>query len=521
MKGTQRRRDERASSPAETVPPADGGLTDPGAVRNTLLQFASQIATAAFTSVLTLYLVRALGASGYGVYALAVSVGTLLLLPAGLGLPWAVGRFLADHRADIDHARAILILGLKLQFPAAVLAGAGLFAASGAIASAYGDPHLAWPLRWVAMSLIGQALFAFLTSMAQSVRRVAVGLWMVLIESATETSASVALVLAGGGAAGAALGKAIGYTVAATIGLFLTLRLLGGQRRRSLAPAPVALRTLTSYAGAMFVVDVTWSAIAQVDVLLIGALLSSAAVGSFSAVLRIMTVLGYLGLAVAGGIAPRLALGAGSPDTRAFAEAARYLIIVQGLAIAPTVIWATPIVGLLLGPGYRSSAEIMQVLSLAYFVAAPAALFSVAVTYLGEARRRVTIMLGTLVLGLLATYVLITTAGLVGAAIADDIVAVVYVAAHIWICSRMITLDLRRLAWCGLRTLIAAGAMMLPMLLAGTSHLSLAGWLGGASAGGAAYAAVLLLTRELSVAEVRSVTARLWSGARSTSEAER
>jgi len=502
------------SSPAATVSSPDGGLADPGAVRNTLLQFASQLATAAFTSVLTLYLVRALGASGYGVYALAVSVGALLLLPAGLGLPWAVGRFLADHRADTDQARAILIMGLKLQIPAAVVASVGLFAASGAVASGYGDPRLVWPLRWVALSLIGQALFGFLTSMAQSVRRVAVGLWMVVVESAVETSASITLVLAGAGAAGAALGKAIGYSVAATIGVFLTLRLLGGARRRSLVPAPVGLRTLTSYAGAMFVVDLTWSAISQVDVLLIGALLSSAAVGSFSAVLRIMTVLGYLGLAVAGGIAPRLSLGAGSPDTRAFAEAARYLIIVQGLMIAPTVIWAAPIVGLLLGPGYRGSAEIMRVLSVAYFVGAPAALFSVAVTYLGEARRRVAIMLGTLTLGLIATYVLLRAVGLVGAAIADDIVSVVYVSAHVWICSRMITLDLRRLAWSSLRTLIAAGAMMLPMLAVGTSHLSVAGWIGGLCAGGTAYGAVLLLTRELSVTELRGLPARLRTGSR-------
>jgi stage V sporulation protein B len=514
MKGMGRPRRNRVPGPAATIPSPDTGLTDPGAVRNTLLQFASQVATTVFTGVLTLYLVRALGASGYGVYALAVSVGGLLLLPAGLGLPWAVGRFLADHRGDINHARAILLVGLKLQVPAAVVASVGLFAASGAVAAAYGDPRLGWPLRWVALSLIGQALFGFLTSMAQSVRRVTVGLWMVLVESATETSASVALVLAGAGAAGATLGKAIGYTVAAAAGLYLTLRLLGGARRRGSVPAPVGLRTITSYAGAMFVVDLTWSAIAQVDVLLIGALLSTAAVGSFSAVLRIMSVLGYLGIAVAGGIAPRLSLGAGAPDTRAFAESARYLIMVQGLVIAPMVVWATPIVHLLLGPGYRSAAEIMRVLTVASFVSAPAALFSVAVTYLGEARRRVAIMLATLVLGLLSTYVLLRAVGLVGAAIADDIVQVVYVAAHVWILSRIITLDLRRLAWCCLRTLLAAGAMALPMLAVGTDHLSLAGWLIGSCAGGAAFGAVLLLTRELSLTELRVVGARLWTGAR-------
>ena len=160
---------------------------------------------------------------------------------------------------------------------------------------------------------------------------------------------------------------------------------------------------ISRYASALFVVDLTWSAIAKVDVLLIGALLSSAAVGNFSAVLRILTVLSYLGLAVSGGVAPRMALGGGAPDTQAFSQAIRYLIIVQGLVIAPMVVWATPIVHLLLGPGYHDSPAIMRVLAVTAWVSAPAALISVGVTYLGEARRRVAIMLATLVLGLLST----------------------------------------------------------------------------------------------------------------------
>jgi len=104
---------------------AHEGLADPGVVRNTLLQLVSQVATAVFTAGLTLYLVRALGASSYGVYALAFSVGSLVLFPAGFGLPMAVGRFLADHRDDLGHMRAILRMGLRLQVPAAVVVGAG------------------------------------------------------------------------------------------------------------------------------------------------------------------------------------------------------------------------------------------------------------------------------------------------------------------------------------------------------------------------------------------------------------
>jgi O-antigen/teichoic acid export membrane protein len=494
-------------------PPAEG-LGDPGAMHNTLLQLASQLAGAVFTGGLTLYLVRALGASGYGVYALAVGIGGLLLYPAGLGLPWAIGRFLADHREDIDQVRAIFIVGLKLQMVAAVVISVGLFATAGAIADAFGQPHLGWPLRWVALAVTGQALFAYLISAVTSVRRVAIGLWMAIIESATETSGSVILVLAGAGAAGAAVGKAVGYTVAAVAGIYLTVRLLRGLRWRAGTTTRVGIRAITRYAGAMLVVDVTWSAIAQIDVLLIGALLTSAAVGSFGAVLRILVVLGYLGLAVSSGVAPRLSLSAGNPDTRSFVQAIRYLIVVQGVVIAPMLVWAHPIVTLLLGPGYHSSPEILRILTVQAFVSAPAALISVAVTYLGEGRRRLRIVLATLILGLLVTYILIRAVGVTGAAIGDDIVQVVYVGAHLWLCTRILPLDLRGLTLSFVRTLLAAGAMALPLLVLGTGHLNAVEWIAGLVSGGLVYAAVLLLTRELSVGELRAVAAKLRVGLR-------
>jgi len=500
-----------------TASTTDDALTDPGAVRNTLLQFGSQVAAAAFTAGLTLYLVRALGPAGYGVYALAYSIGGLLLFPAGMGLPMAVGRFLADHRENLGHVRAIFRLGLRLQLPAAVITAAGLFALSGLLADAYGEPRLGWPLRWMAVAVLGQALFAYVSSMVVSIRRVSVSVWMYLIESAAETSGSVTLVVAGTGAAGAMLGKAIGYGIATIAGLYLTLRLLGGARNRPDAlPEKVGVRAISRYAGAMLVVDVTWSAITQVDVLLIGALLTAADVGSFGAVVRILTVVGYLGLAVSAGVAPRLSLGGGAPDARLFNEAIRYLIIAQGVVLAPMVVWAKPIVALLLGSGYGSADGIMRVLALWCFVGAPAALITVSVTYLGEVRRRVSIMLATLVLGLAATYVLLRTVGLVGAAIADDLVQIVYVSAHVWICSRLIPIELRRLAWSTARTLVAGGAMALVLFALGTSHLSPGQWVAGLCAGVAAYGGMLLLTHELSLDEVRVIAHQLWKALRPT-----
>ena len=467
-----------------------------------------------FTGALTLFLVRALGASGYGHYALAASIAGLLVVPAGLGLPMSIGRFLADHRLDVDQVRGILGLGMRLQVPAAMLATVGLVAASGPVADAYGDPHLVWPLRFMALSVIGQALFMFLSYAGASLRQSAMGLRMALVESATETSTGIVAVLAGAGAAGAAFGKAFGYAVATAAGVYLMRRLLGGARPRGHVRPRVGKREVLEYAGASFVVDLGVTVISQVDILLIAALLTSAAVGSFSAVFRIMTVLGYLGTAVARGVAPRLALGGGSPDTQAFERGIRYLLIAQGLVLAPMLVWSKPIVDLLFGSEYRSASAVMQALAVMAFVSAPAAVISDAVTYLGGARRRVGIVLITLVLGIISTYGLLRLVGLVGAAIADDVVAFAYVLANLWISTRFLTLDIRALVLSVGRILVAAGAMAVDLLIAGTDHLTPARWLVGGAAGVVSYVAVLIISGELSSTELSAATAKVLSGAR-------
>jgi O-antigen/teichoic acid export membrane protein len=68
--------------------------------RNAASAFAAQLITSAATAAMTLYLVRALGPKGLGVLALAISIGTLMLLPADFGLSSSAARYIAEHRGD-------------------------------------------------------------------------------------------------------------------------------------------------------------------------------------------------------------------------------------------------------------------------------------------------------------------------------------------------------------------------------------------------------------------------------------
>ena len=278
----------------------------------------------------------------------------------------------------------------------------------------------------------------------------------------------------------------------------------GGRTTRG--SAPVTARTLIRYAGALFVVDSAYTALTQVDVLMISALLTAGAVGQFGAVLRLLILLSYVGQAVAGGVSPRLARGRGAvPDVGLFHWSLRGLVVFQGMLVAPMIVWAHPIVTLLLGPGYHESVGVMRALAPSAFLLAFSSVTSIGANYLGLAGRRVPISAGALLFGIISTYILLKAIGLLGAAIADDAVLLIYVGAHLWIVHRAVGLDLASLRRSFARTFLAALAMSIPLLIAGTGHLSPLAWIFGGLAGVAAFAATLMLTGELSRSELGAI----------------
>src|SRR6185437_5421186 len=114
------------------APPKPAKRRD-SSVRNTAFGLATQITTAAFTAGLTLYLVRALGPDDYGVFALAVSIGTVLMLASDFGVTGSAGRFIAELRGNPRGVTAIVSDSTLLKLAVVVPVCAGLFALAGPI----------------------------------------------------------------------------------------------------------------------------------------------------------------------------------------------------------------------------------------------------------------------------------------------------------------------------------------------------------------------------------------------------
>lgn len=479
--------------------------------RNASFAFVVKMVSAAFTAALTIFLVRYLGPGEYGVFALAMSVAGLVFAPSDLGIAQATARYVAEAGSDRRLVAAVVSDATRLKLVASGGISLVLGALAEPIAAAYGAPEIAWPLRILALSNFFQSFLLFFEAIFQALGRVRVYLRAILVESSCETGLSIGFVLLGGGVSGAFAGRATAYAVASGFALVLVARTIHPVRLRLRGGSGDGhVRRIIGYGAALLIINGAFTLFSQIDTLLIGAILSVPAVGLFAAPAQIMTFLGYFGQSISSGVAPRMARTAeAQPDSTALQRGLRIMVAFQGIFLAPLLVWATPITALVLGPGYGESAGVLRALTPYAFLIGISPMVAMSVNYLGEARRRVPIAIAAVLINVAVDVALLAKIGIVAGALGTDLAYSFYVAAHLLILRRMVGLALAPLLDGIGRSLIASGAMALPLLAIGTGEVSLPLMaLGGIIAAGV-YVAALVAVRAITPAELRQAAVRL------------
>ena len=494
------------SSSAE--PKAQSGDPADSIQRNALFALAVKLSGAFFTGVLTLYLVRALNPSGYGVFTLAVSISALALLLSDFGISASASRFIAERRGQSAGIASILGDALSLKLAGATAVSVGLFAAAGPIADAYGNQDLFWPMRLIAFAVFGQSMLYLFAGIFEAIGRNVLGFRLITSESAVETTASIGLVLLGAGATGAAAGRAIGFCFGALLGAVMVVRAIRPARLR-IGPRPQwGYRPIASYAVALVVIEGAFALYTQIDTILIGAIISTTAAGLFGAALKLILFAQFPGMAFASGVAPRVARHPDQPpNIEALQSGLSYLIVLQFALVPPLLVWAEPLTKIVLGPDYGGSVVALRFLAPYVFLSGISPLLALSVNYFGEARRRVIPAVATVVLNGILDVVLINALGIKGASIATDAAILLYVLAHLRICVLILGLELSPILGSFLRSGLASLAMAAVLFGFGTSNLGAPELIVGAVLSLATYLAVLIATAELTPVQLRAAWA--------------
>jgi O-antigen/teichoic acid export membrane protein len=351
------------------------------------------------------------------------------------------------------------------------------------------------------LSLFAESLLGLWVAALIALGRNSVNLRLAFIESFVEAGAIITLVALGAGATGAAFGRAIGYTVGALVATLALYRLFG--RALLASREPSRTREIATYAAPLVVASGAYTLYSQIDIMIVGAMLGTRAVGLFAAPMQLAIPLAYIGQALANSVSPRQAASAEGPDVRAFVTSLRWLVIFQSALLAPIIVWPEEIARLLLGTQFAESAMVLRALAAFIFLRGLGPLISTTVNYLGRAQQRIPIVLAALAVMVGIDVVLLPRIGVVAAAIGATAAYWLYVPAHFVICWRALHFDLRPLGLTLLRSLVAAGAMTGVLLAVGTGPLSIGALTVGALGGTAAFAVTLLLTREVSRGELR------------------
>jgi O-antigen/teichoic acid export membrane protein len=475
--------------------------------RNTVFAVAVRLSGTVFTGILIIFLVRYLGPTEYGVFALAMGVGALMTVPSDLGISMSAARFVAELRGDARSVAQVVSDAFRLKLVVGGLSSLGLLVLADPIASQYGVSDLAWPLRLLALATFGQSLMLFWATIFEALGRISIYLRVVLTESAMETGLSIAIVLFGTGATGAMAGRAAAYAFAAGYGLVLITRTLG----RSIRPRRAGhghARRIAVYGSALVIVDGAFTLFSTIDVLLIGAILSVSDVGRFEAAYRLAGLLFFIGGPVRSAVAPRLTRGTAG-NHEALETALRYLVLVQGVVLAPLIVWAEPITRIVLGTDYLGSVDTLRALAPFALLITVSPLLAGAANYLGAAARRVPIAIAAVAVNAGIDAALLGQIGIIAAAIGTDVAYALYVGAHLRLCQDVAGLRLRPLVAPFLGSLAAAGGMALVLLVFGTGEIAVGLVVVGAALGTAVYAGILLATRQITMEELTALGRRL------------
>jgi O-antigen/teichoic acid export membrane protein len=426
--------------------------------RRSLHALIGLVGSAGLTFVALLVLVRTLEPSQYGLFALGFAINQVAFIVADAGLASSTARALAAAATGEERARAASS-GLAIKGGISITVAIVLALAAPTIASAYGHPDLEAVLRATAVALTAQSIFMLFRHGLNAIGATQAMLRLVLSESAIEAVAVISFAVAGGTAAAAMAGRAAGFLIGAGLGFLLLVRRLGPLPTPSAATA----RSVAAYGLTLAIADGAFLLFTQIDVLLIGALLSASDVALFEAPARLLVVAGYLGYAVAMAVAPRLASAEPARARGMLVGAVRLVSTAQGAILLVWLALIVPNAVRIFGARYAPSGDVLLVLSPYLLLAGAAPLTALAANYAGAGRLVVVASCAALAVNTAIDVALLRAHGILVAAIATDVAFALFVTLLLRGCAATFGFSLRRAVAEGARLLVALAPAVLAM----------------------------------------------------------
>jgi O-antigen/teichoic acid export membrane protein len=469
--------------------------SEPGLARDVAVNVAARLVAMVVSAVTAIVIAAELARGDYGAYAIAAGLAGVLVVATDVGISSATAREIARGQMSGSlMARLVAVrVGLAL-IAAAVLGAVALLARD--------EPGRLYALLPAAsLVLLSQAVVALLNGTLPALRRVRL-LAAVTFTAAVAELGFVLWVLRGDAAPEQVLAaSAAGFALAALLG---AAGVMTGWSQVEKPAASPPVGSVLRYGMAVFAVTITMALFGQLDPFVIGAFHGTHAAAPYALALKCMALLIGPSVAIAGIVAPRLAL-ARAQDRSTF-DAWMAAMVVLFLGPVSIVATLSDEVFAAINPAYASDGMLLTALAPFVLAVCVASLPTMALTMLGQAGQRARIAVATLGVNVVLDLVLVPWLEAWGAVIGTTVAFTVYFVAHQRLLRRLLPpsapqLRSRLVASLGLALVAAGATTILARVIAdgagGTDQPLAAVVLGGGIAGAIYLAAAALIWKRL------------------------
>ena len=295
--------------------------------QTSIVVFLAKLLGAALGFVATLAFARIVGAEVLGIYALVLTIVKWSSFTSDLGIGGATTKRISED----EEPGAFLAAGVLWVVVIAVVISTAIMVGRPIIESYVGDfdRYMALSVVWfIVIILFVKILYAFPRRVLKGERRVHLAALLDPLKRASQSLLQIALVVAGFSLLGMLVGYAIGGLLVGIVGLYLI-------KLRPTRPAFRHFKSLFDYAKYSWVGKLKSRVFNDIDILILGAFVPSAAVGIYTVAWSLSSFLALFGNSIKSTLFPEISYSSSQESTATVRGYVEDSLSYTGLIVIP------------------------------------------------------------------------------------------------------------------------------------------------------------------------------------------
>ncbi|XHH08733.1 MAG: flippase [Candidatus Bathyarchaeia archaeon] len=332
------------------------------------------------SSLGTIFIANLLGSEAYGLYSIALTLPTIIMIFRDWGITSAMVRYTAQYRAENRTAeiRSIFVAGIVFELVLGIILSLVSFLISGYVATDfYNRPEVAPLIQIASISILAHGLTTAATAVFTGTEETTYNSVMLICQSAIKTLLIIGLVLVGLGTSGAIMGFAISSMVAGFVGVtfvtFLYRRV--PQAFSQKLEVKEYTKEMLKYSIPLSLVTILSGFLAQFYVLLLPYFYSdNSLIGNYYAALNFVVLISFFALPITAMLFPAFSKLDIKKDKAAIKNVYQFSVKYSSLLVVPVaalvMCLSGPAVTTLFGNSYSSAPLFLSLLAISYLFTA-------------------------------------------------------------------------------------------------------------------------------------------------------